>query len=310
MGSCFGEHIGSRLEEYRFALRLNPTGVLYNPLSIARALERVLDRRLFTADEPFFDRGEWKSFEHHSRFNAPTKEEFLDTANHSIRQAAQILERPGTVVLTFGTAFVYRLASDGRVVANCHRLAHERFTRTLASIEEIVAVCRTLLDRLYERFPALNVIVTVSPIRHLRDNPHENQVSKAHLMAAVYALERLYPALYYFPSYEIMMDELRDYRFYDSSMTHPAPLAIDYIWHRFTEACIAARSTRFIEAYAPLLGARAHRLRDSASEASRSFAAQQLARLQRLNTEFPGVRLDADRAYFESLASPSPNTGT
>lgn len=301
VGSCFGEHMGSCLDSFHFPVCVNPTGVLYNPLSIAGAVERILAGREYTANEVFFDRGQWKSFEHHSRFNAATAEECLDKVNRSMRRAFDALERLGSVMLTFGTAFVYRRVSDGRVVTNCHRLPPSRFTRALAGIEEIVAACRGLLDTLYERFPELNVIMTVSPVRHLRDNPHENQVSKAHLMAAVYELERLYPGVYYFPSYEIMMDELRDYRFYDAGMTHPAPVAIDYLWRRFVEACVAPRSTRFIEAYTPVLTARSHRIENPASGETRAFAQGQLACVARLEEEYPEVRLEADRAHFESL---------
>ncbi|MBD3316159.1 MAG: GSCFA domain protein [Chitinivibrionales bacterium] len=306
VGSCFSEHIGSRLGDFRFRLCSNPTGVLYNPLSIVKAIHRVLEGREYTQEEMFHDRGQWKSFDHHSRFNASTVEKCLDRANNSLRRAGGALDSLGTLILTFGTAFVYRLASDERVVANCHRLPHTNFTRSLAGVGEIVTSCRELLSILYERDANLNVIFTVSPVRHLRDSPHENQVSKSHLITAVYELERLFPNAYYFPSYEIMMDELRDYRFYDSDMVHPSSVAIDYLWERFTESCISPRGIRFIKAYAPILKACEHRIQDLDSESTRSFAKGQLDRIDRLNNEFPEVSLRNDRIYFESLASAGP----
>jgi hypothetical protein len=301
LGSCFAEYMAARLTVYRFTVCSNPTGTLYNPLSIASTIDRIESRRLFCEHELFEHEGVWSGYAHHSRFDAPNPEACLATMNQSLVAAIDAFNRMQTCIITFGTAFVYREKSAGFVVTNCHGLPHDRFTRSLAPIDEIVRDCNGFLSRLYAAKPGLNVILSVSPVRHLRDDAHENQVSKAHLIAAIHELQAAFPALYYFPAFEIVMDELRDYRFYAADLVHPSETAISYIWQRFQEACLDASSRQFISRYTPILTARNHTVSAPWSAKARSFARAQTQEVHALQQAYPGVNFSDDLAYFSAM---------
>ena len=230
MGSCFAENIGRKLEENKFSVDINPFGTLYNPASVAEGLRMLLRPEYFTPGDLFQHEGIYHSFTHHSRFSAPSEEECLGHINSRLSESSDFLRKATRLVITLGTAFVYRLKSDGRIVSNCHKLPEKMFDRQRLSTQEIVEDWKPLLLALWEQNPALKILFTVSPIRHWKDGAHENQLSKATLLLATDALQKDYPGrIAYFPAYEILMDELRDYRFYADDMLHPSPLAIDYI---------------------------------------------------------------------------------
>ena len=222
MGSCFAENIGRKLEENKFSVDINPFGTLYNPASVAEGLRMLLRPERFTSGDLFRHEGVYHSFTHHSRFSAPSEEECLDHINSRLSQSSDFLRKATRLVITLGTAFVYRLKSDGRIVSNCHKLPEKMFDRQRLSTQEIVEDWKPLLLALWEQNPALKILFTVSPIRHWKDGAHENQLSKATLLLATDALQKDYPGrIAYFPAYEILMDELRDYRFYADDMLHP-----------------------------------------------------------------------------------------
>lgn len=301
IGSCFSENIASLLNDYRFRITANPNGTLYNPASIAITVDRILSGRRYAEDDLFFSDGEWKSYCHHSRFNSPDRDLCLKNINGLFEEAVSRIEHLDAIIITFGTSFIYRRADNGKVAANCHRLPHDAFVRSLLSPEETANICRELFSRLYSPRPELNIIVTISPVRHLRDNPHENQVSKSHLFTAIHLLMQEFPSVYYFPGYEIMIDDLRDYRFYADDMIHPAPAAVDYIWRRFREACIDAGSREFIERYKPVLAAKKHVVKNSSSEKTAQFAESRLDLIACLQKEFPSACLQEDIDYFTGL---------
>ena len=301
IGSCFSENIALILKEFLFKICINPTGILYNPLSISKALRRLLSGNKYTRDELFTHEGIWKSFDHHSHFNAETWQKCLQKINESFKNACSVISHHDTLIITLGTAFVYYNRDNGNPVANCHRLPNNNFQRSLLTVTEIVTDYTELFDQLYKKFPEINIIITVSPVRHLRDNPHENQVSKAHLLAAIYELEKTFTKLYYFPSYEIIMDELRDYRFYKEDMIHPAPVAIDYLWTRFVEACVSEESKEFISHYQPILNAKKHTIKEYNSESVNSFGKKQLEYINTLEEKYPGISFSDDKEYFASL---------
>ena len=229
MGSCFAENIGRKLEENKFSVDINPFGTLYNPASVAEGLRMLLRPEYFTPGDLFQHEGIYHSFTHHSRFSAPSEEECLGHINSRLSESSDFLRKATRLVITLGTAFVYRLKSDGRIVSNCHKLPEKMFDRQRLSTQEIVEDWKPLLLALWEQNPALKILFTVSPIRHWKDGAHENQLSKATLLLATDALQKDYPGrIAYFPAYEILMDELRDYRFYADDMLHPSPLAISY----------------------------------------------------------------------------------
>jgi hypothetical protein len=301
IGSCFAEHIGSRLAAFCFPVICNPSGILFNPLSIELLLRRLLDRRLFSVEDLVFHDGRWHGFEHHSDFSGSDRDRVLGAMNTSFVRAADALARAGFLLLTFGTAALYRHVPSGRLVANCHKIPAAAFERRLATAEEIVAVYKTFIAGLLSRRPHLKILLTVSPVRHLRDDPRENSVSKARLIDASFALEAHFKEVSYFPAWEIMMDELRDYRFYTEDMAHPNETAIAYIWERFCEGCIAPRSREFMRAYEPIVKAMRHQVTDRGSAATREFATGNLAYLQELRRAWLEIDLRPALDYFTAL---------
>ena len=237
LGSCFADEIGERLQEGDFHVEMNPFGALYNPASIAAAVRRLMEDREIGMDDLVQHEDLWHSWHHHGCFSHSTAEETLAACNSRIHQAHQALKEASLLMVTFGTAWVFE--REGGIVANCHKLPPQMFVRRRMTVEEIVALWQPLLQELAAYYPGLKVLFTVSPIRHMADGAHGNQLSKSTLLLAI---DNLLPTIhcplptYYFPSYEIVLDELRDYRFFDEKMTHPTPLAVDIVWDRFQRA--------------------------------------------------------------------------
>ena len=229
MGSCFSTEVGSRLEAEGYAVTRNPFGILFNPASIARSLERLESRQPFTEADVIPREGQFCSFHHHGSFRRPSPEAFLKDANEALTAGADAFDAARIVVLTLGTAWVFRHIGRNLIVSNCHKVPAREFSRERLDVEETAA----LLAPVIARHPDKRWILTVSPIRHLADGLHGNQVSKATLLLAAEELCRRFANVEYFPAYEIMVDELRDYRWYADNRTHPAPEAVDLICERF-----------------------------------------------------------------------------
>lgn len=261
LGSCFADEIGTRLQESDFHIELNPFGSLYNPASIASALYRLVEDREITAADLVQHEGYWHSWHHHGSFSRPTAEETLDVCNSRIHQAHRALKEASLLMVTFGTAWVFDLVCgeqcsvlsnpahestnqlntkyltlNTKTVANCHKLPPQMFVRRRMTVDEVVALWQPLLQKLAAYYPHLNIILTVSPIRHMADGAHGNQLSKSTLLLAIDELMPAQPNVHYFPAYEIVLDELRDYRYFDEKMTHPTSLAVDVVWERFQQA--------------------------------------------------------------------------
>ena len=234
LGSCFSDEIGRRLSETGFKVLCNPFGTLYNPASIARSVELLAEGRHFTEDDIVRTPDGFSSFYHHSKFNRASAEEFLDNANRCLERDSESFAKAGFVLVTYGTAWVFRHKERNMTVSNCHKLPASEFERSRLDVEQ----CAALTEKMVSAFPEKTWIFTVSPIRHLADGAHGNRLSKATLLLAIdKALEGKKNA-FYFPAYEIMEDELRDYRFYQENMTHPTGQAADYIFERFADFAI------------------------------------------------------------------------
>lgn len=288
LGSCFAENIGVKLADNKFNVDINPFGTLYNPASIAAALRMLLHPERFTVNNLFQHEGVYHSFTHHSRFSSTSETECLENINDRLFSSAQEIRKTGYMVITLGTAYVYRLKSSGQVVANCHKLPEKMFDRSMLSVAEIVSEWKELLLSLWEQCPDLKILFTVSPIRHWKDGAHGNQLSKATLLLAADTLQTAYPErIAYFPAYEIMMDELRDYRFYATDMLHPSELAVDYIWQRFTENFLSDETKGFLKEWAEIQKAINHRPFQPKSEAYKRFISQTLLKMKRINEKFP-----------------------
>jgi hypothetical protein len=283
LGSCFAENMGGRLNENRFETNLNPFGILYNPASIASAVRALIRPERYAEDDLFEHEGVYHSFDHHSRFSSPSREEALENINTRLRESANGLTQATRMVVTFGSAHVYVLKSDGRVVANCHKLPDGFFARRMLSVDEIAEEWTALLHSLWEHNPEIRVLLTVSPVRHRKDGAHGNQLSKAVLLLAADRLCRLFPEqVSYFPAYEIMMDELRDYRFYAEDMLHPSPQAVDYIWERFAESYLSNEAKLILKEWSEIRKALDHKPFHPESEAYKRFIQRTLLRKEQL----------------------------
>lgn len=240
LGSCFATHIGARLQDARFRCDVNPYGVLYNPLSISAALREMLAGKVYAAADLYPHQGLWHSPMHHSDFSAATPAEALQRINSRLRPASAALPALDFLLLTWGTAWVYEDRTTGRVAGNCHKLPETRFLRRRLAVDEIVEDAASLLAGLWQQNASLQVVLTVSPIRHVRDGLHDNQLSKATLLLAAERVCAAFPdRVFYFPAYELLQDELRDYRFYAEDMVHPSAQAVNYIWERFCDFALA-----------------------------------------------------------------------
>ena len=307
MGSCFAAHIGGRLAQMKWRTEVNPFGVLYNPLSIAEALTSLLDYRPLTEEElTLFPDGGWNTWLHHSSYSLPERAEALDHINTRMERAAQMLGEADTLIITLGTAWVYRLKENGRVVGNCHKEPERMFERQRLTVEDIVGTYDALLGRLWGANPKLRILFTVSPVRHLKDGLHGNQLSKATLLLAVDELCAKYQErVQYFPAYEIVMDELRDYRFYAEDMAHPSQQAVDYVWERFVEHCVDAGAQQFMQQWEKVVRALEHRPFNAESEQYQQFVRQNLLKIAELKDGYPYVEVQGEVERFESLLKPS-----
>lgn len=288
LGSCFAENIGKKLEENKFKVDSNPFGTLYNPSSIAEAVRILLRPEQFTTNNLFQHHGIYHSFSHHSRFSSPSEVKCLANINDRLTRSSSTIREAGRMIITWGTAYVYKLKESGQVVSNCHKLPEKLFTRELLSVNDIVATWKCLLLSIWEENPELKVLFTVSPIRHWKDGAHGNQISKATLLLAVDQLQTAFPKqISYFPAYEIMMDELRDYRFYADDMLHPSVQAIEYIWQRFIESSFSVDTQEILKEWNNLQKAINHKPFQPESKAHKQFISQTLLKMERLNEKFP-----------------------
>ena len=284
LGSCFADNIGAKFGEYYFQTTVNPYGTLYNPASIAKAISGIGNG---VSDIGIVEHnGLWHSLSHHGSFSRADKEDLVRACEQSRVQLREALQQASIMIITFGTAWVYEY--EDKVVANCHKLPANRFVRRRMTVDEIVEIWQPILAAM----PDKHWIFTVSPIRHVKDGLHENQISKAILLQAVdrltaKQLDSPIGGLSYFPSYEIMLDELRDYRFYAEDMVHPSAVAVDYIWQRFVDTYMTADTQNEMRTLHQLWRDRHHRFLHPDSPETQQFAAHIKTRLQQLQPRYP-----------------------
>ncbi len=294
LGSCFAENIGRRLAEAKFRTAINPTGILFNPLSIAAAI-RDFNREV-QPEELHHDGQRWFHFGFHGDFAADTAEKALDLMNAARRTASEALKTADRMVLTLGTAWIYE--REGEVVANCHRRPASEFTRRRASVGEITATLGSLIEN---ELQGREVILTVSPVRHLGDTLAGNSVSKATLRLAAEEIADLYPSVHYFPAYDIVCDELRDYRFYADDLTHPSSQAVEYVWERFAEAALSVRAKELLPQVERIVATLSHRPRNPRSEAHLSLCRRTIAEMERLPEIDFGQEVDFLRNFVKNV---------
>jgi GSCFA family. len=299
LGSCFAENIGEKLTANKFQVDINPFGILYNPLSLKSALNDLLERRIFSDKDLFEHHGVYHSFAHHSRFSAVDTQVCLSMMNERMIRSAQWLREADRLIITFGTAFVYHLKETGQVVSNCHKLPEKLFHRERIGTELIVKEWKELIERLRAENPKLKLLFTVSPIRHWKDGAHENQLSKATLLLAIDQLVKEFDFCSYFPAYEIVMDELRDYRFYAEDMIHPSGQTVGYIWQRFTETQLSKEALSLMAEWEKLHKALQHRPFNPQSESYKNFLQQNLLKAEQLTKKCPTFALSTEVATIK-----------
>ncbi|MBP7557831.1 MAG: GSCFA domain-containing protein [Chitinophagaceae bacterium] len=313
-GSCFTEHIGQSLTDHKFTVLQNPHGILFDPASVCKSLISYVQQKEYTRDDLFLLNEVWHSWDHHSRFSHIDPQAALDAINTSQREAHQFLKEASWIIITLGSSFSYRLtaAAQGRVtadgallhgsfapgVANCHRAPAQWFTKHLLEIEETI----TLLDNCYHQLmhfnPKLRILFTISPVRHLRDGVVDNNRSKARLIEAVHHMVHKFERLHYFPAYELVIDVLRDYRFYDVDMAHPNYQATGFVMEHFAGSCIDPATRGVMEDVRKLVIARRHRAFQPATQAHQQFLRNHYEKARQLQAQHPYLNLQEELNYF------------
>jgi len=299
IGSCFAEHIGEKLRHLKFNCQINPLGISYNPVSLLSLMQRSLNDERFLLEELLHHNERHFSFDLHSSFSNSNAIDFLKKANDQLELQLQQLQTADCLFISLGTAWVHIFKQKGILVNNCHKLPAAEFEKSLLSVSDVVGAWERFYERLKELNPKLKVIFTVSPVRHLKDGFRENQLSKSILHLAVEKIYQKFDNVFYFPSFEIMMDELRDYRYYDRDLVHPNQLAIDLIWEHFQLACLSQKSRQSVVSLEKMQAAIAHRPFDFESQAHLEFLQKLLVDL-RAFTEKTGVDMQAETLEIKS----------
>lgn len=298
MGSCFAEEIGEKLHEHRFNTLINPHGILYNPLSITRALTSYLDGRVYTREDLFQHNDSWNSWDHHSRFSALTPEAALDNINGMQAAAIKAIDNADWLILTLGSAHAYSLKENSRLVGNCHKVPAGNFYKRLLTVDEIVTALDNMMHRLFFRNRKINILFTVSPVRYIRDGVVENNLSKAVLLQAVHHLVNKFNRLFYFPAYELVIDDLRDYRFYKEDLVHPNELAVNYVWEQVVKNCVGENSQALLHQVAEINRAARHRPFNPESHQHQQFLRTYAEKVKLLMAQHPELKLDDLREFF------------
>lgn len=306
IGSCFTEHIGNYLSEVKFDTLQNPNGILFDPLSVCRSLVSYIENRKYHEGDLFYQNEAWHSWQHHSRFSHPVKESALLQINQSQEEAHCFLQKTDWLIVTLGSSFAYRFsysdtelrATEGSYVANCHKAPAKLFTKHLCTIEETVTALDGTLFRLFHFNPKLKIIFTISPVRHLRDGVIENNRSKARLLEAVHHLVSKFDRLHYFPAYELVIDVLRDYRFYDIDMAHPNYSATQFVLEHFFEHSVEPEAILLSKEIRKLVIARKHKPFNSLSQQHRQFLLLNRTKAEQLQIQYPHLDFSEELTYF------------
>jgi hypothetical protein len=298
VGSCFTEHIGNALQDLKFSVLQNPNGILFDPSSVASSLVSYIHPKKYTESDLMYLNELWQSWQHHSVFSNIDKQHCLQKINASQEAAHQFLKQADWIVITLGSAFSYRLSDTGQPVANCHRAPAQTFRKHLMAIEEINSVLDNCIHQLFHFNPNLKIIFTVSPVRHLRDGVVENNRSKARLIEVVHHLVNKFEKLYYFPAYELVIDVLRDYRFYDLDMAHPNYQATSFVLEKFTENYIDPAAQTLMEEVRKIITARKHKAFQPATKAHHQFLQAQAIKTAELMQQYAFLNLKEELDFF------------
>jgi len=271
LGSCFSENIGAKLSYYKFQSHQNPFGILFHPIAIENLITRAINNKKYTEKELIFNNERWHCLDAHSSLSSPNKQELLADLNSGLSTTKEQLAAATHIIITLGTAWVYKHLETGATVANCHKIPQKKFSKELLSVTAVSESLARSIALIKSVNKNTAVTLTVSPVRHLKDGFLENTRSKAHLIAGIHTAVHPIKNIHYFPSYEIVMDELRDYRFYEEDMVHPNKTAVHYIWEKFVTACFSEESQVTMQAVETIQKGIAHRPFNEESEQHERF---------------------------------------
>lgn len=293
-GSCFAENMADKFDYFKFQNQTNPFGIIFNPVSIEKIIDRTVHEKWFTEKDVFFHNERWHSFDVHSDLSNSDRQELLETLNKAISETHKQLKEATHIIITYGTSWIYRNLESEQIVANCHKVPQKQFLKELLSVDAIEKSIQNTINLIQTLNSDINFIFTISPVRHIKDGFAENQLSKSHLFAALHQVLKTHNSKIitanYFPSYEIMMDELRDYRFYGEDMLHPNSVAIDYIWHKFSENYIAENAISIMNEIEEIQKSLRHRSFNPESEQHQKFLTKLQQRINFLGEKLPHIR--------------------
>ncbi len=294
IGSCFTENIGAKFDYFKFQQLVNPFGILFHPKAIESLITNSINKKEYTKNDLFLLNEQWHSFEAHSKLSNSNKGELLNDLNLAIRSSYEYLEKCSHIIITLGTAWAYRHVESDKLVANCHKVPQKKFLKELLSVNEITESLEAIITLVKTINPNASIVLTVSPVRHLKDGFAENNLSKAHLLSALHQVVEPRKNIHYFPSYEIMLDELRDYRFYAEDMIHPNQTAIDYIWEKFQYVWISEKAKKTMEEVDAIQKGLAHKPFNANSEQHQQFLHSLKQKMETLQKVFPFISFNTD----------------
>lgn len=287
LGSCFSENIGKKLNYFKFQNFQNPFGILFHPKAIETLIANTVEGKVYSEKDTFFQNEQWHCFDTHSKLSNTSKDHLISELNTQINLTRSRLKTASHVVITLGTSWIYRDIKSENIVANCHKLPQKQFSKELLSVNEVTDSLNNILNLIRSINYEASIIFTVSPVRHLKDGFIENSQSKAHLLTAIHQVVK--EQSFYFPSYEIMMDELRDYRFYDEDMIHPNKIAINYIWDKFKDVWVSDSALKIMNAVDSIQKGFQHKPFKPKSEAHQKFLQKLEAKQTQLKLQFPHI---------------------
>jgi hypothetical protein len=303
IGSCFASLIGSKMKMGHLPVVINPAGAVFNPVSVCNTIENIISGKEFDLDDLHCHEGTYLSFYHYTDFSSDDPMVVLEKINKSSREALAFLNRAKCLFITFGTSRIYRWKKSGIIVSNCHKIPADQFGYELLTVSEIVAGWTMLLEKLFSQFPKLRIVFTISPVRHWKDGAHENQVSKSVLFLAVEELLNHSVSPGYFPAYELLMDDLRDYRYYSDDMLHPSDTAINYIWEAFSKTYIDERTRNIWNEVMKISKAFNHRITTDSTYKKYLYAERILKQISDIEARVTEIDFSAERKYFLELLS-------
>lgn len=302
IGSCFTEHIGNYLHQVKLNVLQNPHGILFDPIAVCNSLERYISQHEYQLSDLFQLNDAWHNWEFHTRFSHYKAEVALKGMNASVSEAHHFLKNADWLIITLGSSFIYQLVHEQfKPVANCHKAPAQTFQKHMSTIEAMITALDSTLYKLFHFNPKLKVIFTISPVRHIRDGVVDNNRSKARLLETVHHLVQKFNRLYYFPAYELVIDVLRDYRFYDVDMAHPNYQATQFVLSHFTQTCFTPEAQQLMNELQKIQVAYKHKPLNPYSEEHRKFLLTMLQKVQQLQAQYPNLPLADEAAYFATI---------